>query len=317
MNDANGATVSYECRHLVLATGASDKAGCLGVPGESFPFVTHDLKGLEDQISNSEFSTSDDENHSKLTKKHRDLKISASFDNIQNVSLDESLWHPPSSSKVRVLPRKDKILMKTKSNSSLLCSETSNKLSVGNILKSTDNIPKQLSESGMIEADSKRLKDDKVQNINEVYFNSVLRENNHELMQNINTYIHSNEFSDGKTVKNSDNVWLTNNTPTESLPVKKERHLSLNELRTDEGETGKYFFCNRRCSHPEKGEEVEKLPILVVGAGLSAADATLTARRKNYPVIHAFRRSSPPTPLPAVMYPEYHEVRILVFFKKF
>lgn len=48
-------------------------------------------------------------------------------------------------------------------------------------------------------------------------------------------------------------------------------------------------------------------PVLVVGAGLSAADAILMARSKGLPVVHAFR-SVHQTQLPAVMYPEYHEV---------
>lgn len=54
-------------------------------------------------------------------------------------------------------------------------------------------------------------------------------------------------------------------------------------------------------------------PILIVGAGLSAADAIIAARFKNIPVVHAFRRH-PDDPalvfnqLPENMYLEYHKV---------
>ncbi|XP_075044990.1 oxidative stress-induced growth inhibitor 1 [Mixophyes fleayi] len=54
-------------------------------------------------------------------------------------------------------------------------------------------------------------------------------------------------------------------------------------------------------------------PVLIVGAGLSAADAILLAHHYNIPVIHAFRRlvNDPAlifNQLPKVMYPEYHKV---------
>ncbi|XP_054164452.1 oxidative stress-induced growth inhibitor 2-like [Oppia nitens] len=54
-------------------------------------------------------------------------------------------------------------------------------------------------------------------------------------------------------------------------------------------------------------------PILIVGAGLSAADAVIAARFRKVPIIHAFRRH-PEDPalifnqLPENMYPEYHSV---------
>lgn len=54
-------------------------------------------------------------------------------------------------------------------------------------------------------------------------------------------------------------------------------------------------------------------PIMIVGAGLSAADAIIAARQQHLPVVHVFRRE--PTDrnlifnnLPAGLYPEYHEV---------
>ncbi|XP_068451299.1 oxidative stress induced growth inhibitor 1 [Clinocottus analis] len=54
-------------------------------------------------------------------------------------------------------------------------------------------------------------------------------------------------------------------------------------------------------------------PVLVVGAGLTAADAVLAARHLNTPVYHAFRRSvNDPglifNQLPKLLYPEYHKV---------
>ena len=54
-------------------------------------------------------------------------------------------------------------------------------------------------------------------------------------------------------------------------------------------------------------------PVLIIGAGLSAADAVLYARHYNIPVIHAFRRSVDDpglvfNQLPKMLYPEYHKV---------
>ena len=54
-------------------------------------------------------------------------------------------------------------------------------------------------------------------------------------------------------------------------------------------------------------------PLLVVGAGLSAADAVLYARSLNIPVVHVFRRAAVDPglvfrKLPTKLYPEYHEV---------
>ncbi|XP_007901432.1 oxidative stress-induced growth inhibitor 2 [Callorhinchus milii] len=54
-------------------------------------------------------------------------------------------------------------------------------------------------------------------------------------------------------------------------------------------------------------------PVLIVGAGLTAADAILCAYHNNIPVIHTFRRSvNDPglifKQLPKALYPEYHKV---------
>lgn len=58
-------------------------------------------------------------------------------------------------------------------------------------------------------------------------------------------------------------------------------------------------------------------PILVVGSGLSAADAILMSLEANVPVIHVFRKG-PNDPsiifkkLPAAIYPEYHKIHSLM-----
>ncbi|XP_028134009.2 oxidative stress-induced growth inhibitor 2-like [Diabrotica virgifera virgifera] len=51
-------------------------------------------------------------------------------------------------------------------------------------------------------------------------------------------------------------------------------------------------------------------PVLVIGAGLSAADAIIAARGRNVPVIHVFRQKSPELSrhLQENLYPEYHKV---------
>ncbi|XP_015109034.1 oxidative stress-induced growth inhibitor 2 [Diachasma alloeum] len=87
-----------------------------------------------------------------------------------------------------------------------------------------------------------------------------------------------------------------------------------------------------KCSLIRKDYKPEVAPVLVIGAGLSAADAIMAARFRSIPVIHAFR-DSPSTAegdkvdnendngvrlsqsayerlqtLPVSMYPEYHKV---------
>ncbi|XP_071958445.1 oxidative stress-induced growth inhibitor 1-like [Antedon mediterranea] len=54
-------------------------------------------------------------------------------------------------------------------------------------------------------------------------------------------------------------------------------------------------------------------PVLIVGAGLSAADAIIFAQNNNIPVTHAFRRKSnnkgqPLRNLPKLLYPEYNKI---------
>jgi len=58
-------------------------------------------------------------------------------------------------------------------------------------------------------------------------------------------------------------------------------------------------------------------PVLIVGAGLSAADAILCARAYGVPVIHVFRRKADDPSvifgkLPKALYPEYHRVHRLM-----
>lgn len=53
-------------------------------------------------------------------------------------------------------------------------------------------------------------------------------------------------------------------------------------------------------------------PVLIVGAGLSAADAVIAARFRSLPILHVFRKTAAlgtgSTQLPENMYPEYHKV---------
>lgn len=61
-------------------------------------------------------------------------------------------------------------------------------------------------------------------------------------------------------------------------------------------------------------EEVD--PVLIVGAGLSAADAVIATRGRNVPVAHVFRSKSTDLnrQLPENMYPEYHKVCSVCLF---
>jgi hypothetical protein len=51
-------------------------------------------------------------------------------------------------------------------------------------------------------------------------------------------------------------------------------------------------------------------PVLIVGAGLSAADAVIAARFWSLPILHVFRKKAGALgkQLPENMYPEYHKV---------
>lgn len=59
-----------------------------------------------------------------------------------------------------------------------------------------------------------------------------------------------------------------------------------------------------------QGRSGDPEPVLIVGAGLSAADAIIATRGKNVPVLHMFRNKSRDLnkQLPENMYPEYHKV---------
>ncbi|CAM5092913.1 unnamed protein product [Natator depressus] len=77
-------------------------------------------------------------------------------------------------------------------------------------------------------------------------------------------------------------------------------------------------FVHHKLSALEEAVKNKKVsmtsdPVLIVGAGLTAADAILFAHHCNIPVIHAFRRrvNDPGlifNQLPKMMYPEYHKV---------
>lgn len=59
---------------------------------------------------------------------------------------------------------------------------------------------------------------------------------------------------------------------------------------------------------------VDLKPVLVVGAGLSAADAVTICRSSGINVIHVYRNRSAglDKKLPQTVYPEYHEVNLEV-----
>ncbi|CAL7934720.1 unnamed protein product [Xylocopa violacea] len=83
-----------------------------------------------------------------------------------------------------------------------------------------------------------------------------------------------------------------------------------------------YLIDQQNGKEPEERRVID--PVLVIGAGLSAADAIMAARFRGIPVLHAFRDSSTEwkkpnaekirtindrlQDLPSSMYPEYHKV---------
>lgn len=84
-----------------------------------------------------------------------------------------------------------------------------------------------------------------------------------------------------------------------------------------EGEDFPYVFHSVRDfgkavnHHKNLGPDSD--PVLVVGAGLTAADAVLCAYNNNIPVLHAFRKQTDDPglifkQLPKTLYPEYHRV---------
>lgn len=76
----------------------------------------------------------------------------------------------------------------------------------------------------------------------------------------------------------------------------------LHDVRSLEIELDRYVV--------ETKDEDNFEPVVVVGAGLSAADAVIAARARNIPVVHVFRNKSATLnkQLPENMYPEYHKV---------
>lgn len=71
-------------------------------------------------------------------------------------------------------------------------------------------------------------------------------------------------------------------------------------------------------SVPEKDRKKLK-PVLIVGAGLSAADAVTICRASGIKVIHVYRNRTAGLDkmLPENVYPEYHEVRFFFYYFKF
>lgn len=69
------------------------------------------------------------------------------------------------------------------------------------------------------------------------------------------------------------------------------------------------------------GELTDDDPIMIVGAGLSAADAIVAALNRGLSVIHVFRRSPDDrrvifNNLPPAMYPEYHAIHRMMAKKE-
>ncbi len=90
----------------------------------------------------------------------------------------------------------------------------------------------------------------------------------------------------------------------------------LNNTLNVKGENFRYIIRNLRKLEDKILEDVAKFqnaPLLIVGAGLTAADALLLARKHKIKVIHVIRRSVHDPELvfktlPKHIYPEYHEV---------
>lgn len=84
---------------------------------------------------------------------------------------------------------------------------------------------------------------------------------------------------------------------------KKDPNWLLHDVRSLEIELDLYLQQNT--GEPD--------PVLIVGAGLSAADAIIATRGKNVPVLHMFRNKYRDLnkQLPENMYPEYHKVSCL------
>lgn len=85
------------------------------------------------------------------------------------------------------------------------------------------------------------------------------------------------------------------NVPGESLPFVVKSLQAMEQLITTQQLTSK------------------SEPVLIVGAGLSAADAIIAAHFHGIPIVHAFRRKAEDPSLifrqlPSNMYPEYHKV---------
>lgn len=70
----------------------------------------------------------------------------------------------------------------------------------------------------------------------------------------------------------------------------------------------------RLFQNKKKKTFIEMKPVLVIGAGLSAADAVSICRSSGIKVIHVYRNRSAGLDkmLPETVYPEYHEVNFFL-----
>lgn len=250
-----------------MATGASDKAGCLGVPGESLSYVTHNLRHFEELLS---------------SRKEKNCYISPGVTSF--VEEGEKL----SSSFLR----KSQIC-KAKSNNYLETNESS----VSPFFNSC-NGSQHLNENveGRVNGWGEENVEANTRGVNKPISKLVERMNDvprDDLPYEFSKKQNSAKPSESAFEKGGE-IWVTNDIPDEN-----KINFSFGVL-----DLGSEDFAN---SEKEVGEE-ENRTVLIVGAGLSAADAILAAWRKNFSVVHAFRSPLTTTKLPAVMYPEYHEV---------
>lgn len=262
MTDANGGVVSYECRHLVLATGSSDKAGCLEVPGETLSYITHKLRHFEELLT---------------SKNAHDLQISparagSSAENAEkpkSVPRTISNGHLPSNassvSHCHSGRRKGSIEMGVGDRNGWTKEKSQTH---GNEPNKSVGDPEMSAKSDM-EKDGYRYK----------YSDDQTSANSSE-----------SDFDLGE-----EDLWVG-----ENIPIEREMNVSFGVMNLNGGREGK--------EKEENQLEIGDRRVLIVGAGLSAADAIVAAWRKNYSVVHAFRNPLTTTKLPAVMYPEYHEV---------
>ena len=297
VNDANGGIISYECRHLVLATGSSDKAGVLNVPGESFSFVTHNLRHFEEQLSRK---SEKGNNYYKKMMKNREFSCESSLSRCDN----------------KIISQKSKsngYIQTTGLNESEKTSGNSNR---NNGLNHTDDAFGRKTNSsphvggGIAEGGD---------GVGGGGGGGKKLTNNKQLKNNTNGHV---EDTSSISLKKNNRVKTTegkgeeeeseSETETESIivpadiPKNDNVDISLSEMNLENDNDKDKIVVDVVDDDDDDDDNNRK--VLIVGAGLSASDAILAAWKKNYDVIHAFRSPLTTTKLPAVIYPEYHEV---------